>query len=147
MTHISKRFVSDERGASIIEFALLAPVFIGLLMGVLTIGIYMQNYNAVRSLAADAARFAAVEYQKNVDWVDPETTLEDNIAVMGSEAPYNLASSRLTVDVVEDTSPDTEIPGARQFELNLSYALPDIVGGISIDNVTLTYSRRIFVLA
>lgn len=145
MTSVFNRIVRDKGGASIIEFALLAPVFIGLLMGVVTVGLYMQNYNAVQSLATDAARFAAVEYQKNNDI--SETALEDNIRLMGTASPYHLISSRLTVDVVEDTSPSTAIPGARQFDLSVSYALPDIIGGISIDNVTLNYSRKIFVLA
>ena len=59
-----RRLTANERGASAVEFALLAPVFISLMLGVVEVGMYMQNYSAVRSLASDASRFAAVEYQK-----------------------------------------------------------------------------------
>ena len=71
----------NQRGGSAVEFALLAPVFIALMMGVVEVGVYMQNYSAVRALATDASRFAAVEYQKNNKIT--EGTLESNIRSMG----------------------------------------------------------------
>lgn len=141
--HVLKRILRNERGASVIEFALLAPVFIALMMGVVEVGLYMQNYNAVRSLGSDAARFAAVEYQKNNKI--SETTLEENIRSMAIASPYQLVDSRLTVEVDEVTP--SPVDGARQFNLTLTYNLPDIVGGTSIDNIALNYSRQIFVLA
>jgi Flp pilus assembly protein TadG len=143
MTRLFNRLRRDERGASVIEFALLAPVFIGLMMGVVQVGLYMQNLNAVRSLGTDAARFAAVEYQKNNKI--SEATLEANIRALATATPYNLTSSRLVVEVDEVTP--SPVTGARQFDLTLTYNLPDIVGGISIDNVSLSYERQIFVLA
>ena len=94
-----RRLTASERGASAVEFALLAPVFISLMLGVVEVGLYMQNYNAVRSLAGDAARFAAVEYQKNN--VVTEEALEANIKAMGLAAPYSLMDSQLTVTVTE----------------------------------------------
>ena len=140
---ILKRLSRNAAGSSAVEFALIAPVFITLMFGVVEVGIYMQNYNAVRSLGSDAARFATVEYQKNNKL--SETTLEDNIKTKGLGSPYNLAASRLTVDVNEVTP--SPVNGARQFDLDLSYALPDIVQGTTIDNITITYSRQLFVLA
>lgn len=137
------RLGRDNRGGAAIEFALLAPVFIALMFGVVEVGLYMQNYNAVHSLATDAARFAAVEYQKN----NKVTTsaLEDNIHSIGMATPYNLSGSALHVDANEVTP--SPIDGARQFNLTITYDLPDIVGGTSIDNITISYSRQIFVLA
>jgi hypothetical protein len=133
----------DERGGAAIEFALLAPVFIALMMGVVEVGIYMQNYNAVRSLATDASRFATVEYQKNNKL--SEETLESNIHTFAIASPYNLNSDRLEVHV-DEVSP-SPIDGARQFSLTLTYALPDLVGGTSIDNISIDYTRQLFVLA
>ncbi len=132
----------DKRGAAIIEFALLAPVFIALMMGVVEVGLYMQNYNAVHSLATDATRFATVEYQKN-NKLDP-AGLENNIASMGTESPYNLNPDNLHVSV--DPVIPSEVNGALQFALTVDYDLPDLIGGTSIDNITISYSRQIFVL-
>lgn len=137
-----RRLAANERGASAIEFALLAPVFLGLMMGVVEVGLYMQNYNAVRSLASDASRFAAVEYQKNN--VLTEDVLEANIQAMGVGLPYNLINTQLTVTVTEVTP--ARVNGAREFDLDIDYALPDIIGGTTIDNFTVSYSRPLFVL-
>jgi hypothetical protein len=137
------RLARNQRGGAAIEFALLAPVFIALMMGVVEVGVYMQNYSAVRSLATDASRFTAVEYQKNNKISD--STLEDNIRSLAIASPYNLVDSRLSVDV-DEVSP-SPIDGARQFSLTLTYALPDIVGGTSIDNISIDYTRQLFVLA
>jgi len=137
------RLARNQRGGAAIEFALLAPIFIALMMGVVEVGIYMQNYSAVRSLATDASRFAAVEYQKNNQIT--ESTLETNIRSMAIASPYNLNDDRLTV-AVNEVSP-SPINGARQFSLTLTYDLPDIVGGTSIDNISIDYSRQLFVLA
>lgn len=139
---IPRRLAASQRGASAVEFALLAPVFIALMFGVVEVGVYMQNYNAVRSLASDAARFAAVEYQKNN--VVSEGTLEANIQAMGIESPYNLNNALLVVDVNEVTP--SRVNGAREFDLDITYSLPDFIGGTKIDNITLTYSRPLFVL-
>ena len=137
-----RRLTANQRGASAVEFALLAPVFISLMLGVVEVGLYMQNYNAVRSLAGDAARFAAVEYQKNN--VVTEDALEANIKAMGLAAPYSLMDSQLTVTVTE-VSP-ARVNGAREYDLDIDYALPDIIGGTTIDNFTVSYSRPLFVL-
>jgi hypothetical protein len=137
------RLSKDRNGSSAVEFALLAPVFIALMMGVVEVGIYMQNFNAVRSLATESSRFAAVEYQKNNKMTVP--TLETNIRSMAVQSPYNLSDDRLHVDIEEVTP--SPIDGARQFNITLTYDLPDIVGGTSIDNISIDYSRQVFVLA
>lgn len=141
-TALLRRLTASERGASAVEFALLAPVFISLMLGVVEVGLYMQNYNAVRSLASDAARFAAIEYQKNNALT--EEALKTNIQAMGVASPYYLMDSQLTVTVTE-VSP-ARVNGAREFDLDIDYALPDIIGGTTIDNFTVSYSRPLFVL-
>ncbi|GGD92769.1 hypothetical protein GCM10011515_10590 [Tsuneonella deserti] len=145
MTHPKSfldRIGQNSVAASAVEFALLAPLFFALLFGAIQIGIYMQNYNALRSLAADASRFAAVEYQKNHPM--SSTALEDNILSFGTKAPYFLNESRLEVHLTEVT-PST-VSGAREFTLDLSYNLPSIAGGIAIDAFEITLSRPVFVL-
>lgn len=48
----------DEAGASAVEFALLTPVFLLLVLGALAYGIYFGAAHSVQQLAADAARAA-----------------------------------------------------------------------------------------
>lgn len=46
----------DEKGASAVEFALVMPVFLLLVLGALAYGIYFGAAHSVQQLAADAAR-------------------------------------------------------------------------------------------
>lgn len=46
----------DERGGAAIEFAILAPIYLMLLAGMLAYGIYFGAAHSLQQLAADAAR-------------------------------------------------------------------------------------------
>lgn len=50
------RFQADATGTSAVEFAMLAPVFILLLLGMVAYGIYFGASSSIQQLAADAAR-------------------------------------------------------------------------------------------
>lgn len=50
------RFCRSSSASSAVEFALLTPVFLLMLMGMLAYGIYFGAANSIQQLAADAAR-------------------------------------------------------------------------------------------
>lgn len=50
------RFFSDENGASAVEFALVLPVFLLVMIGTLCYGLYFGAAHSVQQLAAEAAR-------------------------------------------------------------------------------------------
>ena len=50
------RFAAATSGASAVEFAIIAPVFILMIVGMLAYGIYFGAANSVQQIAADAAR-------------------------------------------------------------------------------------------
>lgn len=49
---------TNQRGASAVEFALLMPIYLLLVLGALAYGIYFGAAHSVQQLAADAARVA-----------------------------------------------------------------------------------------
>ena len=51
-------WVRDDSGTSAVEFAILMPVFLLLLTGMLAYGIYFSAAHSLQQLAADAARTA-----------------------------------------------------------------------------------------
>lgn len=53
-----KRFPTCKRGTTAVEFALIAPVFILLLAGILFYGMYFGVVNSVQHVASEAARAA-----------------------------------------------------------------------------------------
>jgi Flp pilus assembly protein TadG len=56
---------SDNKGAAAIEFAILAPVFILLLLTFVAYGIYLGAAHSVQQLAADASRAAIAGLDAN----------------------------------------------------------------------------------
>ncbi|QKC97750.1 TadE/TadG family type IV pilus assembly protein [Mesorhizobium sp. NZP2298] len=53
-----RAFRTDDSGTSAVEFALLSPLFILLLLGMVAYGIYFGAANSIQQIAADAARTA-----------------------------------------------------------------------------------------
>jgi Flp pilus assembly protein TadG len=56
LRRLAGRFGGDGGGASAVEFAIIAPVFILMIVGMLAYGIYFGAANSVQQIAADAAR-------------------------------------------------------------------------------------------
>lgn len=50
----------DERGQSLVEFAIVIPIFVLLLLGLFDIGRAVLNYTTVANAAREAARVAVV---------------------------------------------------------------------------------------
>ena len=132
----------DTRGGTIVEFALLAPVFLGLLLGVLQIGLGMQSYNALRGVSADVARNTVVEYQVS-NKVTSEQIRQQVLAVAIAE-PYMLQGDALRVTVVEPT--DQRVDGATEFEMAIEYDVPSVTTLMGFAAPTISYTRPIFVL-
>ncbi|NVD43848.1 TadE family protein [Qipengyuania atrilutea] len=138
----SKRLLRDSSGATAIEFALLAPAFLMLFIGVLLVGVYMQNHNAVRSVAADTARQVAVAYQRGNDLNDNEVrAIARGIAV---SPPYLLKNNRFQVESTPEAT--SRVTGAKEIRIDLSYAMNDFLPFVDMDSFALQYSRPIFVV-
>ena len=54
------KFIKNEKGQAIVEFALIAPIFIIFLLGMLQIGVIMNYENGVLSAAREGARWGAI---------------------------------------------------------------------------------------
>lgn len=138
-----RHFRNDTRGAAIVEFGILAPLIIAMMLGVFQIGMTMHSYNALRSLAGDATRYATVEYQKDRHLTDEQITQwAEARAVDGT---YVLDGNDL---VVTTQTPATQrVSGAQERTLTISYTLPGLLEFFGVDGFTITYSRSIFVPA
>jgi len=139
--------VRDSAGSVAIEFALIGPAMLAMLLGVLQIGIGMQNYNALRSVSSEVARYAVINAQdaaaqSNMTLRDTNDELEDYAEEIATETPYGLQASKLTVTV---TSVPTRVDGASERTILLQYNIPSVLGVIGIDSIPITYSRPVFI--
>lgn len=133
--------IHDRNGSTIIEFAILAPAIIAMLFGVFQVGIGMQAKNAMRSIGAETARYAVVEYQIGNEVSDAAIkTWAENTA---TSSPYLLGDS-FSAQVTAVATP--RVDGTFEKTLTLTYQPPAIVPLVDWVSPTLTYSRPIFVL-
>ena len=114
-----QEIIRADDGATIVEFALLGPMVIGMMIAVLQLGMAMQSYNAVRSVTAETARYALVEYQKGND-VNNDT-IEATALDLADGAPYLLMRQDLTVSVAD--AGVQRVNGARELTVDVSCLL------------------------
>lgn len=136
------RLMFDTKGGPAIEFALLAPAMIAMLMGILWVGLQMQSYNELRSISADVSRYTVVEYQKS-NKLTPEQ-ISSVAAATAVNAPYNLVGDNLDVNVVEQASP---VASARKIQITLSYTAPNFLNFLGVGAPLQTFNQIVFVPA
>lgn len=139
---LARRLIRSQSGAAIIEFALLGPLFLMMLIGVLQVGIYLQNYNAVQSLASDSARHVMVESQKQNILSDEQ--IRSVLLGMSTNSPYLLDSDRL--EILIDRSDVSRVTGATEIDMELRYQLTDFIPGVELPLSVITYSRSVWVV-
>ena len=133
---------SDQTASATIEFALVGPLFLTMLMGVMQSGIGMQNYNALRSISADTARYAVVNYQHGNQLTAIQ--LQTYASTAARSAPYGMENSRFVAFV---STPITQrVSGATEFQIRLTYRVRTVLSIIGINDIPLTFTRPIFVL-
>lgn len=60
LLHPFRKYLSDCRGAAALEFALIAPVLIAMLLGIAMLGMLFLAQAGLRSAVEDAARYATI---------------------------------------------------------------------------------------
>lgn len=64
MTRHRPRLLADNKGGAAVEFAILAPVYLMMLCGMLAYGLYFGAAHSLQQLAADAARISIAGLDK-----------------------------------------------------------------------------------
>ncbi|MXO74081.1 hypothetical protein GRI40_02450 [Altererythrobacter aerius] len=139
MRAVFPSLIRDRSGASLVEFAMIFPVLISMLLGAVQTGFWMQNYNAVRNITNDVARFAMVEYQRgNKITNDSIATKADTLA---AGAKYQLGAGTFVPKV---TDKPTQVDGVRQLRLDIAYTPPEFMPFVDPAILTIRYGRDIY---
>jgi Flp pilus assembly protein TadG len=141
MKHLVKSLARRRDGAVAVEFALIAPFLLGVMLGVFQVGIGMQSYNALRAITADTARFAAIDAQRGGTRKTDEE-LETWVRNRATRAPYALHTANLTVDVTTDATP--RIATLAEKSVTVTYTVDSVLSLVGVEDVTLTFTRPIF---
>lgn len=106
----ASRFWGNTSGASAIEFAIVVPVFLTMLFGIIAYGIYFGAVHSTSQLAADAARASVAGLS------DVERTSIATSHVRNNVPAYML----LDPDNIQVTAEPLEAD-ARQFRVSIRY--------------------------
>lgn len=140
--NVFTRVAKDSGGSIAVEFALLGPLMLALMMGVIQIGWGMQSYNAVRQLTSETARYAMVEYQKEAD--PTRATIRQYALDIADKAPYLLDDSNITVTV---NQPGTQrVTGAIEYEIVIDYTVPTFMNLFKWASPTFQFKRPVFLI-
>jgi len=140
---ILARIASDRSGAALVEFALVAPLIIAAIFGVLQVGMAMQSYNAIRNVTADTARYALVEYQKGQE--PSNATIRTEALSIADGSPYLLKERNLNIEI--ENAATQRIQGVKEMVITVSYTIPTILPLPEYAAPTISHSQAIFVLA
>jgi Flp pilus assembly protein TadG len=69
----SRGLCADERGVALVEFALVLPLLLVLLLGMIDVGKAVNYWNDETHLANEAARYAAVNNSPDPNWASNKT--------------------------------------------------------------------------
>src|SRR6266498_3229793 len=94
-----------QRAQAIVEFALVLPILMMLLVGIMEVGRFIYIYAAVNNASREAARYGSA-----IGFDDTGTHLKyqycDGIRNMARKSAYFMNLSNADIDIEYDTGPD-----------------------------------------
>ncbi len=141
MTRRLRRLCEDCSGTSAMEFALVAPAFIVMMLGVMQVGLWMHGYNGLRAVASETSRYITVEYQKGNRVSNYDAAVWARNTALDSS--YILDGGTVSTVVVDDANQN--IAGITRKTLTVNYQMSSFLGMIGIDALDLSFSRPMFV--
>jgi Flp pilus assembly protein TadG len=109
------RCAKDRRGSTAVEFALIFPVALVFLCGLLAYGLYFGAAHAVQQLAADAARASV----SGISDAERASLAQSHVAASGGHYPL-LRAERITVTAQALSADPT------QFEVRVAFNSEDL---------------------
>ncbi|MES2031060.1 MAG: TadE/TadG family type IV pilus assembly protein [Pseudomonadota bacterium] len=98
-----RKFLSCRRGASAVEFAMLLPVFLSIIFGIVVFGSYFAVVHGVQQLAAEAARSSVAGLTETERGSIASTYVTSNAAtyplINASKLSVNAATSSSNANV------------------------------------------------
>ncbi len=124
--------VRDERGQTAVEFALIAPLLVVLLLGIIQFGIAFHNYVTITDAARAGARKAIVARFASGNFNDAKQTVKDAASSL-DQTELNKASA------IQITDPDGMVAGSQvTVTVNYPYTIDIPLIGLTVSSGTLT---------
>jgi Flp pilus assembly protein TadG len=88
-----------ERGAELVEFAIIAPVMLFMMAGIIDFAVFFQSYQVTTNAAREGARLAMLPGYDNSGYATALARVDDYIAAAGVHGTYTKAVTPVTIDL------------------------------------------------
>lgn len=141
---MKRRLLSNERGSTVAEFAMVSPVVIMLILAALEFGGVLRANAGLRDLAGWGGRNAiiATQVDRSGETVDA-AGIRSGIIARAENPGYNLGEGTLAVTVTP--TQDTTLLTVHRVRIRLVYSHPVSVPFLPIASVPMTVERTFFV--
>lgn len=128
-----RRTTANRRGAASVEFAMVAPLFLMLVMGLVEYSIAINAYNTLYAAVREGGRLASMEFSA---YVTPNQSANDKVI---HDIRAFLNASGLPGDVVAIAITDVETGAAFDLSASENYMrLFQISASVPYDQISLT---------
>jgi len=103
-----KRFLKNEDGQSLVEFALVLPVLLLLLCAIIDFGWLYYNQITLNNAAREGARYAVIHYDPSTDW-RAETEERMIGSMVGIRSATAIVSDPVAQQITATVTSDTPI--------------------------------------
>lgn len=140
MKHIMSRARSSERGVSMVEFALVVPLFLVLVFGIMEAGWLFAQLTETRNAAREGARLAVVDYG-DANAIGAETCARADLSSGG--ATVIISTTGNVGDPLADPTASVTVEIQKAYD-SLTGFLDPIFDGTPLDStVTMRIERPI----
>ena len=140
--------IHDERGAAVIEIALILPVFVLFVWGIFQIGIAFQASAGMQHALGEGARLATICQNPTADGVC-STASDDDIEARVNEKLFGTGIGEFEVEVqrpVDDPdTADVDESDVDYLELNTTFSMPTNFLFFNGPNINLSQTKRVYV--
>jgi Flp pilus assembly protein TadG len=134
-TRNTPRGRGGDRGAALVEFAIISPLIFALLIGLFTGGIALSHKNAMTSAVREGARFGATLSESG-------TWANDTRARVIALAPDDLTTSQVCVQLVKAPATIRQQSTAPDCSAAMLALAPSLAGIPAGDCAVLVWARR-----
>lgn len=129
--------IRDSRGTSVIEFALIVPIFFLAMFGTIDFGRAMWAYSTIESAATEGARYAAI---RGSNKLLPATESEVKTFVAGRAYALDVEAGDVTVNWAPNNDPGSLV--TVQVEYDFSFLM---IGFLPLPAIELSTSSTLTV--
>lgn len=125
-----KSLISDQKGASAVEFVLALPILMIFIIGIIQLGVLFSANAGLKQAVEEGARYATI-------FPSPTDT---QITARVLDRKFGLVTSRITGPTVASGTNN----GVNYVDVSMSYSVPLNFVLFTAPPVTLSYTRRAY---